>query len=465
MEVISNLIIILISASVLIGVIVGIHELGHFLAARFFGVKVLKFKIGFGKTLYSRLDSSGTEFSLGLIPMGGYVQMLGEPGYKEEGVSSNSKNNNSFPDASAGARAVICAAGPFANLLLAVFLYTIIFMIGTKDLSPIVGGVEPESLAEKIGLDIGDKIISVDDKEILNFSDLNLALISRSGESGEIKISYQQRNSDFKETTYLQINNFLQKIGEQSPLNFFGISPFIPPIISSVLPDGPADLAGLKEGDEIISINGKSIKTWAQLVKAVDDYQGETVLLDFARGSSNFSSSILLESVLQESGDNLGVKITKGRLGISRISRIDEFPKYLVASQKFSFFSSIFQATAKVYSLSVLIIDSIKKMFSGSVSAENIGGPIQISLIAGSAAKAGFFAFFNLMAFISINLGLINLLPIPILDGGQLLLIGIERIKGSPISEKYLEYGLRFSLVFLVSLMVFAVFNDVMRII
>ena len=463
MEIISNTIILILSALSLISLIVAIHELGHFLVARYFGVKVITFKIGFGKTLYSRFDSKGTEFAIGLIPLGGYVQMLGESGYIEGSSDKNIGIGNSFSNASAGARAMIAAAGPIANFILAIFIYTFILLIGVKDLAPIVGEVEEGSLADDMGLSIGDKIVSIDDQSISNFSDINLSLVSRIGESDEIKISFLEKEKGIIIIESFKLNNTL--LDSKNPLKDFGISPYIPAIISSVIPDTAAFKAGLLEKDNIIGINDAEILVWGDLVKSINKNKGQEVLIRVERENQIITLLTFIDSILVEDKSSIDFGTYKGRLGITRISSIDDLPDHLTIYKQLNFFSSLYQASIKTYNYSILILDSIVNMFVGKVSMDNIGGPIQISILAGSAAKAGLISFLSLMAFLSINLGLINLLPIPILDGGQLLLIAIEKIKGSPISENFLEYAFKFSLLFIGSIMIFTIFNDLMRVI
>jgi len=463
MDVFNNILIIVVAATILLGVIIAVHEMGHFLAARYFGVNVLKFKIGFGKTLLSTHDKHGTEFSIGLIPMGGYVQMQGEVGYevKKEETYLNKK---SYSEATAGERSIIAAAGPFANFVLAIFLYTCIFLYGIKDLAPVIGTILPESIAEQVGLSTGDRIISIDDKEIYTFSDINTAIFLKIGDKEESKIKFLKEDSNQEITSYVSLENFSVP-KEGSLVKAFGVGPLIPAIVSSVMPNGSAFKAGLEEKDHIMSLDGVGISSWDQLVLVVDNAMGREVMIRVKRDNQILSFPILVEKILIPTQDNSSNSLYKGRLGITRVSSLDQFPDSLVITRESGLIQSLYQASVKTFQLSALILDSLKKMLFGTIGTENIGGPIQISVMAGTAAKLGLIAFLNMMAFLSVNLGLLNLLPIPILDGGQLTLIAIEKIKGSPISEKFLEYAFKFSLLFVISLMVFALFNDVMRII
>ena len=457
----SSILINLISIIILLGVIIGIHELGHFLAARKFNVHVIRFKIGFGKTLVSRFDKRGTEFSIGLLPLGGYVQMLGEDN-PIQGKDSDPDNNSeeiSYPQASLGARAIITAAGPIANFVLAVIAYFLIFMIGVKDLVPIVGAVNDDSLAMQAGIEVGDRIVSIDNKEVVSLKDLNTLLALRIGETGSILVNYKKPNSDLKYSESVNIEDWLSSELDQSIISSFGVLPFIPPIVSSVQVGSPADKSGIESGDQIIRVGDNVIRTWYELVEEISSIPDKETSLTIKRNGTSFSVPASIGSVQ----DELGMKI--GRIGIARISSNEEIPDEFLVITKKGPIESFVLGIKETYNFTVLILDSIGKMITGSISAENIGGPIQIAVLSGSAAKAGLVSFISMIALLSINLGLINLLPVPILDGGQLVLIAAEKIKGSPLSAGFVEFAYRIGLLLVIGLMAFAVFNDITRIV
>lgn len=457
----SSILINLISIIVLLGVIIGIHELGHFLAARKFNVHVIRFKIGFGKTLVSRFDKRGTEFSIGLLPLGGYVQMLGEdnPIQGKDSDPDNYSEEISYPQASLGARAIITAAGPIANFVLAVIAYFLIFMIGVKDLAPIVGAVNDDSLAMQAGIEVGDRIVAIDNKEVVSLKDLNTLLALRIGETGSILVNYKKLNSDLKYSESVNIEDWLSSELDQSIISSFGILPFIPPIVSSVQVGSPADKSGIESGDQIIRVGDNVIRTWYELVEEISSIPDKETSLTIKRNGTSFSVPASIGSVQ----DELGMKI--GRIGIARISSNEEIPDEFLVITKKGPIESFALGIKETYNFTVLILDSIGKMITGSISAENIGGPIQIAVLSGSAAKAGLVSFISMIALLSINLGLINLLPVPILDGGQLVLIAAEKIKGSPLSEGFVEFAYRIGLLLVIGLMAFAVFNDITRIV
>ncbi len=457
----SSILISFISIIILLGVIIGIHELGHFLAARKFNVHVIRFKIGFGKTLVSRFDKQGTEFSIGLLPLGGYVQMLGEdnPIQGKDSDQDHYSKEISYPQASLGARAIITAAGPIANFVLAVTAYFLIFMIGVKDIVPIVGAVNDDSLAMEAGIEVGDRIVSIDNKEVVSFKDLNPLLALRIGETGSILVNYKKPNSDLKYSESVNIENWLSSELDQSIISSFGILPFIPPIVSSVQVGSPADKSGIESGDQIIRVGDNVIRTWYELVEEISSIPDKETSLTIKRNGTSFSVPASIGSVQ----DELGMKI--GRIGIARISSNEEIPDEFLVITKKGPIESFALGIKETYNFTVLILDSIGKMITGSISAENIGGPIQIAVLSGSAAKAGLVSFISMIALLSINLGLVNLLPVPILDGGQLVLIAAEKIKGSPLSKGFIEFAYRIGLLLVIGLMAFAVFNDITRIV
>tara|TARA_B100000678_G_scaffold180642_1_gene150777 strand:- start:4425 stop:5798 length:1374 start_codon:yes stop_codon:yes gene_type:complete len=455
-----NFFIFSISIITLIVVVIGVHELGHFLAARKFGVHVIRFKIGFGKTLLSKFDKRGTEYSLGILPLGGYVQMLGEEnplqGKEEEEDSQSVKI--SYPEVSLGARAVITAAGPFANFLLAIFIFFFIFIIGTKELAPIVGYVHQASLAEQAGLEVGDRILSVDKQEVTSLSDVNGVLASRIGESGTINIKFLKEKTGQEKLGSVNIQDWLSSELDQSIIRSFGIESFSTVEISEVIPGGSAERSGLLKGDRILEVGKTSIHSLTHFVEMISRMPETSTLFLVKRGQDNFALPITIGLAVND----LGVK--RGLIGVGIKENYDELPEIIVFSKKGPL-EAIFLATEKTYKTVILLFDFIGKMITGSVSSENIGGPIEIGKIAGLSAKAGLLPFISMIALISINLGLVNLLPIPILDGGQLVLIAAEKLKGSPLSQAFTEYAYRIGLFLVISLMIFAVFNDITRIV
>ena len=405
----------------LISIIVGIHELGHFLTARFFNIHVLKFKIGFGKELFSFEDNRNCNYSFGILPLGGYVQMLGENNPIQEGSEENLEDKKSYLQASSGERAAVTFAGPLANFLLAVFVYFFLAMVGTTQLSPFIGEVVEDSLAEKSGISVKDKILEIDQSSVEVFNDINLILSNRIGDTGYINIKYS--NNDVEQVTSIPIDNWLSGDDQVTPSSALGLQPLLPAVVGQLQDEGPASVYGLREGDLIQSINGIEILTWQDLSRVLSRLPNELISIELKR--ANDSKKIMLEtsSYIDDEG------IERGRIGIIASTDLNQWPSNYTVEKKENLFSALLVGFQNTYRYTVLIIGSIGKMISGSISADNLGGPIQISVLAGSAAKAGYVTFLSMVALLSINLGLLNLLPIPILDGGQLLMIAIEKLK------------------------------------
>ena len=450
-----DVIITIISFIALISLIVGVHELGHFSVARYFDIHVLKFKIGFGKELYSFQGKNECKYSLGILPLGGYVQMLGENVIPEDQESSK-LNKKSYLDATLNERAAVTVAGPAANFLLAIVIYFFISLIGTTHLGPFAGQVTKDSLAEKANIEFKDKLVSIDGNKLDTFNEINIILSNRIGDTGSIRIGLIKDDSNFISYSSVNIKNWLSTSDQNNPARSFGIEPLVPPIIGGLLENGPASKSGLLPGDIIQSVNNKPIKSWLELSELLRNAPNELISISVLRGEDIFLFSLITDSV-EENG------INKGKIGIFASNDLTQWPEEILIHKKENLFNAILYGIEETYKFTNLILTSIGKMITGSVSAENIGGPIQISVLAGSAAKAGLISFLSMIAILSINLGLINLFPIPILDGGQLLMIAIEKIKGSPVSENFLEHSIRIGILLVASLMIFAFVNDIVR--
>ena len=441
----------------LISIIVGIHELGHFLTARFYDIHVLKFKIGFGKELFSFQDKRNCSYSFGILPLGGYVQMLGENNPVQEGSEITLVNKKSYLQATPGERAAVTIAGPLANFILAAFVYFYLAMVGTTQLSSFVGDVITGSPSEEYGIITKDKILEVDGESVRVFNDINLILSKRIGDTGSIGIKYLRNNEE--KIVFISVNDWLSENDQTAPSVALGIQPFLPPLVGTLQPNGPAYVHGIKEGDLIQSINNNDISTWQELSRALSDLPNQLIDIQILRDQRSQKLMLETSSYLDEEG------VSKGRMGILASNDLNQWPDEYIVEKKENLFSAVLVGFQDTYRYTLLIISSIGKMISGSISADNLGGPIQISVLAGSAAKAGYVTFLSTVALLSINLGLLNLLPIPILDGGQLVMIGIEKIKGSPVSDMTLEYSMRVGIVLIVSLMIFAFANDIARLI
>jgi regulator of sigma E protease len=425
------------------------------LTARYFKIHVLKFKIGFGKELFSFQDKKNCFYSFGILPLGGYVQMLGENNISQDDDNHAVQNKKSYLDALPGERAAVTVAGPLANFVLAIFIYFYLALVGTTQLSAYVGDITPLSLVQETGIEPRDKITEIDNQKIESFNDINLILSQRIGDTGFIEIKYIQKG--LEKEALIPIDNWLSENDQTSPYIALGLQPFLPPLVGQLQKDGPAFQYGIQEGDLIQSINGKDISTWQNLSLLLSQLPNELIEIELLRNKEVKTLMLETSSYQDEKGS------LKGRIGILASNNLSQWPVEYTIEKKENLINAFFVGIADTYRYTLLIVSSIGKMISGSISADNLGGPIQISVLAGSAAKAGYVTFLSMIALLSINLGLLNLLPIPILDGGQLLMITIEKLKGSPVSEMTIEYSMRVGIVLVVGLMVFAFANDIAR--
>ena len=430
---------------VLISIIVFIHELGHFSFARLFGVRVLDFSIGFGKSIKSWETKSQTVFNLRLLPFGGYVKMNGEE------IIENSQSADSYSGKKYYQKLLITLGGPIFNFILAVAIFFVINLLGTYKVMPIVGDIIPNSLAKEKGLEKGDLITRIDDTKISSFSEAQFALSKRLGESGDIKVYVLRDKNTF--LFNLPINNWLSKKDSTNLLYELGIFPPIEPIVGSVLEESPAEEGGLKPRDKIIEINKKPINYWADIKQDINESNGEEISIKVLREEN----IVVLKITPILAANNFNYQI-----GINSSFELSEKAKVLEKSSLKRSFINAFSQTYEVIENSILFLG---KILFGQISAKNLGGPVMIGQYAGeSIIYGGLYSFFYLIALISISLGIVNLLPLPILDGGQALILTIERLYGKNLPDKFLDFFYRISILFLIFLFIFVFFNDMFRI-
>ncbi|MEK6599676.1 MAG: RIP metalloprotease RseP [Deltaproteobacteria bacterium] len=428
----------LISFLVVLGILVFIHELGHFIMAKLSGVGVLKFSLGFGPKIIG-IKRGETEYLISALPLGGYVKMVGESTDEEVKPEENEK---SFANKPISKKAAIVVAGPIMNLVLAFVLLPLIYLIGIQipaylDKEPIIGYVVKGEIADKAGLKKGDIILSIDDESIKNWEGLNTAIISNPNRSLKLKI---KRDGALKEILFTP---------EASSRTGGGIAGFLPPVSPAVggLNKGlPADKAGLKIGDTILSVNGVKIDHWIELQQAIQNNKAEEKLLLIKRGSETFTVGIKPE---------LNEDIKAYVIGIS--------PLQETITRRYGPVGAVIEGTKKMGELTIMTFVIIKKLFVGEISIKTLGGPLMIAQVAGQAAESGLTALLSLTAFLSLQLGILNLLPIPVLDGGFIVFFGIEALRGKPLSEKVMTIVQNIGIGLLVLLMVFVTYNDVMR--
>ena len=427
----------------LILIITAIHEAGHYSMARFFKVTILDFSIGMGKSLKSWKDKADTEFHLRMLPIGGFVKMKGEDEGKDADDSFSSKKYYQ--------KVLILLAGPLANFFLAIILLTGLNIYGNTALSSLVGYVDEESASFKAGFKKGDLIVKIDSFDVSTRSDAQMALSRRLGETGDI--IFQVSSINVEKTLKIPIKSWLQGEEPSDLLRNLGINVPIKPIIGEILTDSPAEISGLKKNDEILEINNQAVSSWSEIKSKINSNLGLPSNFKILRNQETKFLSILPE-FSEEKNEWL--------IGISASNKIS--PEALVF-QREAPLSAFNKATIQTFNVVMDSFEFLYKMIIGYVSPKNLGGPVMIGQFAGeSLIYGGFYSFLLLISYVSIGLGVINLVPIPILDGGQILILTIERLKGSPISPTVLDFTYRFGISAVILLMVFAFMNDISRI-
>ena len=427
----------------LIMVITAIHEAGHYYVARFFKVTILDFSIGMGKSLKSWKDSSNTEFHIRALPIGGFVRMKGE----DESQSSK----DSFSSKKYYQKVLILLAGPIANFILAIILLTGLNIYGNSSLSSLVGYVEENSPSYDAGFQEGDLILEIDSHGVFTRSDAQMALSRRLGETGNINFLMLSDNS--QKSIDISIESWLQGEEPSDLLRHLGINIPIKPIIGQVLVDSPAHVSGLRANDEIMEINNELVSSWSEIKGKINNNLGLPASFKIKR-----EDKIIFLSVSPKFSD----ESKEWLVGISASNKIS--PEALIY-QRDNPLNALMKASIQTYNVIKDSFQFLYKMLTGYVSPKNLGGPVMIGQFAGeSLIYGGLYSFILLIGYVSIGLGVINLVPIPILDGGQILILSIERIKGSPISPKILDFTYRFGISAVVLLMIFAFMNDISRI-
>ncbi len=428
----------IVSFVIVLGILIFIHELGHFLVAKFTGVGVEKFSLGFGPKIVG-IKRGETEYMISLLPLGGYVKMTGES--PEEEVPEEEKDR-SFTHKPLSARTAIVASGPIMNIILAVLLFPVIFMIGITvpaflDAPPEVGFVAPDSAGAEAGLKRGDLIKAVDGKSIGTWEELESVIALNPGKELSVEV---RRDGRILRTT------LKPRSSDATGTGTAGLYPPMKPVIGAVTKGYPAAEAGLKPGDVIKAVDGKDITYWAELEELIHRSPGEKTF------------------VIERDGKTFTVKLTPRYNPDARVYLVGISPHMDLKVKSYGFFESIKMGVAKAVDLTVLLFVVVKKLVVGEVSIKTLGGPIMIAQVAGQAAESGLTDLLSLMAFLSLQLGIINLFPIPVLDGGHLLFFAIEFVRGKPLSEKVMGVAQQVGIALLIALMVLVTWNDIFRI-
>ncbi|MDR2875223.1 MAG: RIP metalloprotease RseP [Methylobacillus sp.] len=443
---------------VTLGVLITIHEYGHYRMARLCGVKVLQFSIGFGRALYKRkVGRDGTEFILAAFPLGGYVRMLDE----REAPVAEHELHRAFNRQAIWKRMLVVLAGPVANLLLAVALYWLLFMTGVIGLKPVLGEIAPNTAAAQAGLVAGETVRAVGGEPVSSWTDVRWAILRLSLKGKTVEIATDGGKHALDISALLRddpTRDLLDQLGLQQ---YF---PVMPATVGEVVAGSPADKSGMKSGDKITAINDAAIAEWARFVEIVRAHPGQLLIIKVERGREILALAITPDSVRE--GDK-----TVGRIGAAAEDMTPDKAEKLLAAQgllvktRYAPVPALAHALDKSWETTIFSLKMMGRMVTGAASWKGIGGPITIADIAGQSARAGWKAFLGMLAFISLSLGILNLLPIPVLDGGHLMYYMIEFLKGSPVSERAMELGQKTGLALLGLLMAFALFNDINRLI
>ncbi len=439
-----------------LGALVVVHEYGHYLVARLCGVKVLRFSIGFGMPLWKkRYGRDQTEWVVAAVPLGGYVKMLDE----REGEVAPQELDRAFNRQNVWRRYAVVIAGPLANFLFAILLYWLLFMHGVQEARPIVDLPQPGTVAASAGFEAGETIRALNGEAVASWQDVRWRMLQLALERQRVKVEVLNRTKQINWRT-LDLSRFDAEQLQGDTLTLIGLRlyrPDIKPVIGQVVAAGVAERAGLQAGDQILAADGKPVSSWNELVQLVRSHPGIELKLTYRRGNER-RELVLVPETVQQNGASIG------RIGAAaQLDRraLDEF----VTVVRYGVVDALVKATQKTWDTSVFSLKMLGRMLVGQVSWKNISGPVTIADYAGQSAQLGLASYLSFLALISISLGVLNLLPIPLLDGGHLMYYTIEIFKGSPVSDRIMEFGQKLGLTLLLVLMAFAFYNDINRLI
>ena len=442
----------LLSAIVLLGILIAIHEFGHFIVGRMCNIHIYRFSIGMGPVIYKKLDKHGTEFALSALPLGGYVAFHTEKAIEQEldllQPLTPEQNASTFESRPKWQRALVMLAGPVANFLLAIGILSTIFASSVeRQFIPEVTTISSSYFQENSSLKGGDVLIAINNKRVSSLQDIRLELLSLSGKTGTIDFVFLSSLNRSEYTVSLPVTDYLSNQDEQNePENFMGfnLSMKLQPTIGAIAKDSLARVNGLKVNDRILEVNNQLINSFEDVQIFLRDYQGTDINLKVERESKTVFLNIPLG--VRKNPDGLEEKYIGVMPGLKR-----------------SIFESFYKGAYETYNLSLKTLMFVGKMITRDLGTQNLSGPIGIVKMAGDTANAGLLPFLYLMALLSISLGVLNLLPIPVLDGGQLVMLGIEAVRGSPMSEKMENLFFMSGRVAVGSLMIFAIYNDISK--
>ncbi len=446
----------LVAFVIALGSLILFHELGHYLVARALNVKVVRFSIGFGRPLLRRtVGADRTEWVIAAFPLGGYVKMVDE----REGRVAPHDLPRAFNRQSVYRRFAIVAAGPIANFLLAIAIYWALFVSGMPGLRPIVDAPPPGTAAQLAGFRAGDTLQKVGGEPVATWQDARWALLQHAVEREPVTVEVSERSGHIEART-LDLSNLTTADLDGDFLRAAGLLRFNPPlapVLGQVIEGAPAQAAGLRPGDRIVAIDGEPVDDWQEVVAAVRERPQQALSIELERDGARVQTTVTTEAV-EEGGRKVG------RMGAApKVDR--EAMRALLTEVRYGVGESLVRAAAKTWETSLFSLQMLGKMLTGAISLKNLSGPITIADYAGQSAQVGWVAYLSFVALISISLGVLNLLPVPLLDGGHLMYYTIEILKGRPVSERAMQIGQHVGMAVLFTLMFLALFNDVNRLI
>ncbi|MDX1381549.1 MAG: RIP metalloprotease RseP [Xanthomonadales bacterium] len=443
---------------VALGLLITFHEFGHFWVARRFGVRVLRFSVGFGRPIWSRRGRDGTEYVVAAIPLGGYVKMLDE----REGQVPPEQAHEAFNRQSVWARIAIVAAGPVFNLVFAVLAFWVMFMAGVQEVRPVVGGVE--GIAEQAGLEPGDRIVAVQEQPTGTWTHAILALVPPALDREAVRLAVEDEDGDTRTLT-LPLDRLGDDFREEETLAGIGIRPWrpeLPALVGEVQQDSPADEAGLRVGDRIVRIAGEEVSHWAWVGFLVQEHGQADRPLEVVVERDGIERTLEVTPRAERSG-LLSKRLVLGVVNAPPDEALQDRMERAYFVQRYDPVEGLAAAAGEMVRLTSTTIGVLGRMITGSASVRNLSGPISIAQFANDSASAGLAPFLFFLGAISLSLGILNLLPIPVLDGGHLLYFAVELVKGSPVSEQAQVMGQYVGLAALAGLMSLAIVNDILR--